>query len=125
MTTKEKNELIAKWMGWEITGSGPNRYVITHKLPSPYPSLTNASHRIEDMKFHCDWRWLMPVIEDISKMEYDHGEKSYPRTFGMTSEEGSFMFRFNLMPLHRDESLISAAYSAVVEFVISSGVSVS
>ena len=69
-----------------------------------------------------DWNELMPVIEKISKLKFKYLNveeefSPYPRTFGMVSEEGLFMFCFNCGQLFSAETLIEAAWSAVVDFL--------
>jgi hypothetical protein len=71
-----------------------------------------------DFKYHQSWDWLMPVIEKISKIYYEDGYSSYPRTFGMINEEtGNFIFRFNRYPAYEHHLLITAAYFAVLNYI--------
>jgi hypothetical protein len=63
------------------------------------------------------WDELIPVIEKISKIPFDGRDTFYPRTFGMTDEEGNFMFRFNGHCLFAHKELIKAAYAAVVDLI--------
>lgn len=82
------------------------------------------------VRYHRDWNWLMPLIEKISSIEFDRQEcelpfggtevvihTHYPRTFGMLSEEGKPMFRFNCGRLFTADTLIEAAWRAVVDFI--------
>lgn len=74
------------------------------------------------MKYHSSWDWLMPVIEKISGLSIkyknvDEYFSPFTQTFGMKNEEGLFMFRFHVGFLHCHETLIGAAYAAVVEFL--------
>lgn len=74
------------------------------------------------------WDNLMPVIEKISSFDINFintdgtiAEKTFkpfPRTFGMKSEEGLFMFRFNVGQLFMAEYLIDCAHEAVLDFII-------
>ena len=110
---------IVTYMEWEIEGSGDNRYVKSYLLPEPYRNMMNANHRLLDMKFHNDWNWLMPVIESCSKFQYQDGDTSYPRTFGLFDYGTKlFMFRYNRYALHSCEKLINAAYNATIEWLI-------
>lgn len=82
---------------------------------------------VRKLKYHLAWDWLMPVIEKISKTRLlnalgnestDPQDVCYPRTFGMPSEDGTrVMFRFNGYVSHEAETLIEAAYLAVVDFI--------
>lgn len=80
----------------------------------------------EDLKYHTSWDWLMPVIDKISLHQYDdkswegcppYNDYAWPRTFGMISEDGKYLFRFNAQPLFEADKLIDAAWQAVVYFI--------
>lgn len=73
----------------------------------------------EDMQYRTSWEWLMPVIEKISKHKYEDGDTAYPRTFGMPFEENptKVMVRFNRCHLHYGDTLLEAAYNAVIDFI--------
>lgn len=51
----EFNKKCADYLKLELTGPG---------FPSGYFYNDNYYH-FEDLKFHCDWNWLMEVIEKI------------------------------------------------------------
>lgn len=58
MTLQEGNKLIAEFMEWsEFPGN-----MLKEKLGV-------APKRIEDLKFHSSWDWLMPVVEKIESIE--------------------------------------------------------
>ena len=87
----------------------------TPTFGSPDKSLKNF---LDASEYQTSWAWLMPVIEKISISEYDDGEKMYPRTFGMQNEDtGQFMFRFNRQQLFEADTLIEAAYNAVISYL--------
>jgi len=73
------------------------------------------------MRYPSSWDWLMPVIEKIAKFQFGdihtHQDAGYPRTFGMISPEGKFMVRLNRCALFEADTLIEAAYLAVVDFI--------
>lgn len=82
------------------------------------------------LEYHSNWNWLMPVIEKISKIEYDRWENelpfggteliidtAYPRTFGMLNTQGKPMFRYNRSFLFEANTLIEAAWLATVDFI--------
>lgn len=64
-----------------------------------YPYLCRK-HR--DLVFHCDWNWLMTVVEEITKLGV------CIKTFG------NGMCGFKNMPVHMDDNLIDATYTACV-----------
>lgn len=74
------------------------------------------------LSYHCSWGWLMPIIEKISAIKIGDGveyvEYAYPRTFGMINEETKHvMVRLNGFPCFSADTLIEAAYLAVVDFI--------
>jgi hypothetical protein len=113
----ENNKAIANFMGVKI---GEDGY-------SWRPGCTEPLQE-RHLNYHASWGWLMPVIEKISRIEVerkvneDTGETivwtHYPVTFGMLdSETGRPMFRFYASGLFEADTLIEAAYEAVVDFV--------
>lgn len=124
----QNNILIALFEGYKETGS-------VH----PYNAELGKTYRHKEkagvlwgerFAYHLSWSWLMPVIEKISRIEYERQEEengfgemvtvietAYPRTFGMLNSEGKPMFRFNRHQLFTAETLIEAAWLAVVDFV--------
>lgn len=60
----------------------------------------------------------MPVVEKITKHEYDNGEDTaYLRTFGMLSDTKKPMVRFNRCTVYEGTTLIEATYQAVIDFI--------
>ena len=77
---------------------------------------------VHDCNYHKNWALLMPVIEKISHIKWgedtDSPDTYYPRTFGMlNAETGKPMFRFNLHACFEADTLIEAAWLAVVDFI--------
>ena len=64
-----------------------------------------------------DWNEIMPVVEKIVKYEYEDSDRAFLRTFGMLSDEGAILVRFNRMPFFEGETLIQALFLAVVDFI--------
>jgi hypothetical protein len=89
----------------------------------PTGQIRDSRADIELMSFHNSWEWLMPVIEKLALLPIHgaqtHVDTFYPRTFGMISESGEYLFRYNAMPLHSSPLLILAAWAATVELVTS------
>ncbi len=71
-----------------------------------------------DLLYHESWGWLMSVVEKIVAIRYDGDETAYLRTFGMRDHDGNYMVRLNWCSLQIGNSLLSATYAAVVEFVV-------
>lgn len=76
--------------------------------------------------YHKRWELLMPVIIKLSEQHlgwsvndvyHKFDDCLYPRTFGMRDENGHYMFRFNNHQLFTHESLITAAWMAVVDCI--------
>ena len=68
--------------------------------------------------FNENWAWLMPVVENICRREYDDGDNAYFRTFGMVRNEGkTVMVRINRHILCESDTLIEATYLAVLDFI--------
>lgn len=115
----EGNKLIGEFMGLQVSvikdrDLDEKKYVIDLVKSNRY-------NEAFPVAYHCDWSWLMPVIEKISSTKIGDGityvEYAYPRTFGMLNEYGEFMFRFNGFSLHASKELIKAAWLAVVEYI--------
>lgn len=103
---ESSNKLIAEFMGMK-------QGIIVDGLGFYHPN---------ELEYHTSWDWLMPVIEKIASMSLkyrnvDEYFNPFPQTFGMKNKEGLSMFRFHVGFLHCNETLIGAAYSAVVEFL--------
>jgi hypothetical protein len=77
---------------------------------------------LEKAKYESSWDWLMPVVEKICRTRIGDGKEqtdfAYPRTFGMLNEEtGEIMVRLNGSFLFQSDTLISATYGAVIDFI--------
>lgn len=59
METVEKNKLIAEFMNAKIA---ENRY--SHESSDYY-------FESSELEYHTSWNWLMPVIEEITFIEYE------------------------------------------------------
>ena len=117
---ENKNALIADFMGWEKIEGTERQY----QVPGLFPYSDYAGWVIKDpeeMHFHRSWDWLMPVIENISRIPIEGGngpnDTCHPITFAMPDEEGNVMFRFKGGFLSKAPTLIDAAYNAVIEFI--------
>jgi len=64
-----------------------------------------------------DWNEIMPVLEKIISHKFEDGDKAFLRTFGMISDSGKMLVRFNRMSLFDGETLIQALFLAIVDFI--------
>lgn len=79
------------------------------------------------VEYHESWDLLMPVVEQISKIEFERRYDEdlqkwviwthHPVTFGMLDEQGRPMVRFYCSALHAGDTLIQATWNAVVGFI--------
>lgn len=125
----EGSALLAEFVGNEVenykTLSG--NYLLCVKDGLAHIPINSSNYPEFDYKNN--WNALMKVINRISdhiyeETEEDNGlekriikDRAYPRTFGMISQEGKYMFRFNRQVLFEGDTLIEAAFSACVDFV--------
>ena len=113
MNTQENNKLIAEFMGG-IPSSVPNLInlpqtigesrILCVKGSEGLPSGTYAVKRINDLKYHFSWDWLMPVVEQCLIGEAEVSEEISKTTItniyeGICSQD------------------ISATYKSVVKFI--------
>ena len=129
--TIECNKLIAEFMGYKFDGDGKSRHFnITQPGKSDWyfgswPVEGLNEHMMEEFNYHSSWSLLMPVVEKISRMEFERrfdGEKwviwtHHLITFGMLDDNGKPMVRFYCGGLHTGDTLIEAAWLAVVGFI--------
>lgn len=75
-TTEENNRLIAEFMGWEYDE-------ISDRYTTPFVVLVDENAfgddayssvlELDEMKFDCDWNWLMKAVEEIAGCKYAGG----------------------------------------------------
>jgi hypothetical protein len=71
----------------------------------------------DKLAYYESWGWIMPVVEKICKENFEDGEQVYLRTFGMINSEFKFMVRFQRHQLFCSETLLTATYLAVVDYL--------
>ncbi len=80
MNTTENNKLIAEFMGGVISNVSnlinlpQNRgeaNVHSVKGSEILPNGTYSIHRLNELKYHTSWDWLMPVIENIDHLQHE------------------------------------------------------
>lgn len=124
----EGNRLIAEFMKINVTD-----FVWNEHLGLVHCDEYGDFQIDEDLQYYnpdTDWNDLMPVVEKISRIEYDRYEQengfekyieietAFPRTFGMiNSRTGNPMFRFNRCQCFEAPSLIEVTWLAVVDFI--------
>jgi hypothetical protein len=120
METIEKNRLIAQFMGCEPTPDALDRSVLAYYIGDVIINADNSKNENdenvfhpEDMQFHTDWNWLMPVIDKIESMGY---WVDYTKGDVFIYDDN-----YNLVipnPMHENEDTkLSIHYKAVVEFI--------
>ena len=121
----ESNRLIAEFMGVgpRLNSDGYYSYVDGVFFTVRTRDQEMATDAVAKyVKYHSSWDWLIPVLEKIIRLEIGDDvntiKYAFPRTFGMIDEgTGKFMVRLNGFFLHKENKLIDAAYSAIVEFI--------
>ncbi len=117
-TIIEKNKMLAEFMGFEdrVRFVGGANQLQKHIRGNRF-----EMYHYNQLKYHEDWYWLMPVLEKLCRTRIGDGEVmvDFPRpyTFGMLSEEGKMLVRLNGFPVHAADTLIEATYEAICEAV--------
>lgn len=122
---EEGNKIIAVFDGMQIGAlHGWMSGNVGEKAYRKIDGEITEAYSFSKLKYHTSWDWLMPVVEKISQHRYeDYGkcepyqDCAYPRTFGMLTEEGKPMVRINASSLFIADTLIEAAWLAVVDFI--------
>lgn len=126
MEIQQHNKIIAEFMGGVyLRKECPFDYHIIEEIKfnkGNHPHIPNADYstteQLVHLRYHCDWSWLMPVLERLQEVPIGKTEFIYPRTFGMRNEEtNQFMVRLNGFSLHQADTLIEAVYSSILEVI--------
>lgn len=123
-----QNKLIADFMEYEFIDESISAYDYgwwkKGKFVDGKSAVSSDFLCIGDsnLKYDSSWNWLMPVVEKICRLRIGDGKEqtdyAYPRTFGMLNEDtGEIMVRLNGSFLFQSDTLISATYGAVVDFI--------
>lgn len=129
MTELEENKLVAEFMEANIFlrrdyNDCKVEWAEYSKENNPKGSIAQV-HNLSNSEYRTSWNWLMPVIEKISVLDIPDPDgvseswNPFPRTFGIPSDDnpGFFLFRFNRHKVFECETLIEAAYTAVIDFL--------
>lgn len=110
-TTTENNKLIAEFMGDKKVNSISIEEFI--KIPSEERFQYNGWFA-EDLQYHSDWNWLMPVVEKIEHIENaDFVVYINVECCKITARETYP----NLVIIETAKTKIEATYKAIVEFI--------
>ena len=122
MKIEDQNKLIAEFIDFPY--NDPEQFIVTDY------NVAFTCERVgtlDDLKYHSSWDWLMPVVEKIAKIEYEHqigedgkreSDRAYLLTFAMINDEtGDFMIRFNRCSLYQASTLIEATWLAVIDYI--------
>lgn len=120
--------LIAEYMGIKeiessYDSSGTNVPIwysgyLGYRTPAFGVPNKSIEHLLNENKFNNSWDWLMPVIEKILTQEkFEDGDKVELLTFGMISQKGFFMVRFDRHSLFQSKHFFQASFDAVVDFL--------
>lgn len=117
LSITEGNALIAEFMGFKV-----HRWNYRDKSMGQTKLKDGYDH--SSITYDRDWNELMDVLERISKHKYGwdscehpYEDYAYTRTFGMLNQEGKPMVRINANTLFTADTLIEAAWLAVVDFI--------
>lgn len=126
---EEGNLLIALFMGAEIMSSSTSPKgvqtitSIAFKDNGGYFRESIRNYRVQ-LHYHESWEKLMPIILRIGEFKFDdytHDDgtidHAYMRTFGMKNQHGKYMVRINRHSLFEADTLIEAAWLAVIDFI--------
>lgn len=70
-TTEENNKLIAEFMGFQKTDIG---WYDFEEILNENVHILNGGNIFDLLQFNTSWDWLMPVVREINKTEYDEWE---------------------------------------------------
>lgn len=94
---KTDNELVAEFMG------------LAHQLHLWECPITGNYIPEEELQYHCNWSWIMPVVEKVEK-----------QGFTVTIEMELCIIEGNIADYYKqtyDGSKIKAVYNAVLTFI--------
>ena len=127
MNTQENNKLIAEFMGGTLS-SVPNLINLPQtrgdanihsvKGSEMLPNGTYSVHRLNELKYHSSWDWLMPVVDKIESDErFDVNILQYGTIISSNTKERGHIEIVNNVANISFDSKIDHTYKAVVEFI--------
>ena len=113
-TTMENNKLIAEFMGYDISTIASSGVEVVE--------FESKDTKVENLKYHTSWDWLMPVVERINNTHSDTYGNYYSFQIGngfvwVDPHMGSRIFFSGNDIDHKDEPMISKVHRGVVEFI--------
>lgn len=111
----EGNKLIADFLNWDKHESNPDVYWIPNLYPYYHKEderQTGATtDRLENMRFHIEWNWLMPVWKKLSHLVYE-----YRHALSKEDYISAHIFTKQVIDSFQRTDLESA-YENIVEFI--------
>ena len=110
----ESNKLIAEFMGYDISTIASSGVEVVE--------FESKDTKVENLKYHESWDWLMPVVERINNTHSDNYGNHYSFQIGngfvwVDPHMGSRIFFSGNDVDHKDEPMISKVHRGVVEFI--------
>jgi len=127
MTTKDKNKIIAQFMGLRPKLESPDVYSFSD---SPwFVTRGNDPEKIMDdianyAKYHSDWNWLMPVL--IKMYQVERGRFIYELRddrieiwdWALREKEGAFNYYSIFEGRSQNYDIMGGIHEAVYQFVV-------
>ena len=119
-TIEEGNKLIAEFMGGKKNNISDIYYLpeFGHYFNSYGQIEWSDCFRLNELKYHTSWDWLMPVVEKIESFDHISVDmtKGYCRVFKCYNFEDRYRHG-NQLAFSSDTPKIQAVWSACVEFI--------
>jgi hypothetical protein len=129
MNTQENNKIIAEFMGYPRMTDAVDDRTIAYDIGGSIMNINNTHNQNEDdvfhpddMKFHKEWNWLMPVVETIeSFQDGEDGDSMRGHLYNFRIEQ-HFVYildgeSMDVIIEMNGDSKLDATYNAVVEFI--------
>lgn len=113
MTTQDKNAEIALWMGFKRVENEKNIFTLENRI-----FVTN------ELKYHSDWNWLMPVLIKMSQVErgrfiYElRDDRIEIWDWALREKEGAFNYYSTFYGKSQNYDIMGGIHEAVYQFVV-------
>ena len=112
--SKEKNKIIAEFMGAKFNGDFKNRDL--YKFEAPPTQFASYNWDLEEMQYNLNWEWLMPVFEKINNLKIQYAPEIRITIFAVElfyrSNDGKPLFQN-----YKTTPLIESVFEAVAQFI--------